>query len=414
MAFPWSGSKQPPPADWGDWGDWFNWKPQAAIPKPKTPRLYISLSSEGYGHSSRAMAIAKHCGELPLLLGTYGPALERLQRSGYPCVEITQEVRFVGKQGGFDVGQTVLKNQSKAITFPQLIQEEIDILQEHEVSCVVADGRMAPVLAAAKLKLPCVVLTNQSAFYPFFAKDSPLLKALGLSFEWLMKLWLSSAEEIFIPDFPPPNSVCLPNLSGKNEVKKRTRFVGPLVAWTPEELSPPEFDGDTRPSIAVSLGGHSYRQPLLEKVLQVARAFPDWRFDIITHLDSASPRPENVFLHQGKLNAAPYFKAAQLVITQAGHSTAMELLTLGKPCLVVPDTKQTEQENNASRLAELGVAKTLTYGELDRLASVLQEALHDESMKAAAERLAQQAAELQGAKRTADLLKAYAQRLTAY
>ncbi len=38
-------------------------------------------------------------------------------------------------------------------------------------------------------------------------------------------------------------------------------------------------------------------------------------------------------------------KAADLVVTQAGHSTAMELLTLGKPSVIIPDMKQREQEN---------------------------------------------------------------------
>ena len=39
--------------------------------------------------------------------------------------------------------------------------------------------------------------------------------------------------------------------------------------------------------------------------------------------------------------------AAQLIIAQAGHSTAMEILTLGKPALIIPIKGQIEQENNA-------------------------------------------------------------------
>jgi hypothetical protein len=93
------------------------------------------------------------------------------------------------------------------------------------VTLVVADGRIAPVVAASRMDVPCLVLTNQSAFYPFFAKDTPLVKLLGVSFEWVMKFWLCSAEEILIPDFPPPYTVCLPNLSLKPKVKKRTHFL---------------------------------------------------------------------------------------------------------------------------------------------------------------------------------------------
>lgn len=377
---------------------------------------YLSISSEGYGHSSRALALAQYFPPDELLIGTYGIALERLTAGlpGHRCVAIPQEIKFVGKAGSFDVGQTVFQNQAKALTFGQIVQDEMDLMQEHRVSLVVADGRMASVVAASRLRLPCLVLTNQSAFYPFFNTDSPLIRLLGLSFDLLMKFWLSSAEEILIPDFPPPYTICLPNLSTKNDVKKRTRFCGPLVAWQADAITPVSHE-DRRPSIVVSVGGHAYRRPLLEAMLKVAPAFPDYRFDVLCSFTTGSfTLPNNVFMHHQVSQAAPYFKAARLVITQAGHSTAMELLTLGKPAIIVPDTKQTEQENNARRMRELGVARVLGYDKLEQLASVLQDALDDQSLEAQAARFSAMAKDLNGAARTAGLLKEYAGRLSAY
>ena len=192
----------------------------------KTGIIYFSISSEGFGHSSRAIALAKQLSENSVLIGSYGIALERVKAHNLPCIEVARELQLVGKEGGFDMGQTILKNQGIALTFSQTVQEEQEIMRKNNVTLVVADGRMAAVVAASSLDIPCLVLTNQSAFYPFFEQDSPLVKLLGGTFDWLMKFWLCSAEEILIPDFPPPYTICLKNLTQNPTVKKRTRFVG--------------------------------------------------------------------------------------------------------------------------------------------------------------------------------------------
>jgi UDP-N-acetylglucosamine--N-acetylmuramyl-(pentapeptide) pyrophosphoryl-undecaprenol N-acetylglucosamine transferase len=204
-------------------------------PKRKTQspfRVYFSVSSEGYGHSSRAMALARHFERHEYLIGSYGIALDRLKELDFHAVPITQEYKLVGSDGSFDVAKTILNNQMAPLNFNQMVQDEMDVMRDYGATLVVADGRITPVVAAERMDIPCLVLTNQSAFYPFFEKDSPLVKLFGKSFEMMMKFWLSSAEEILIPDFPPPYTVCLPNLSLRPKVKKRTRFLGPLpLMW---------------------------------------------------------------------------------------------------------------------------------------------------------------------------------------
>lgn len=380
-------------------------------------KIYLSVSSEGYGHSSRALAIAKQFKPGEILIGTYSYALERVRSYDYPSVEVSQEVKFVGNEGHFDVGKTILSNPARALGFNQIVQEEMDIIRRHGITLVVADGRMAPVLAAERLDIPCIVLTNQSAFYPFFERDSALVKLFGRSFEWVMKLWLSSAEEILIPDFAPPHTVCLPNLSDNYQVKKRTRFVGPLVAWQAEEIQA-IAKPDGNPLIVVSLGGHEYRRPLFDAVIEAARQCAHMNFIIISSF-VAEDVPANVQIHPFVKEAAPYFKAADLVITQAGHSTAMELLTLGKRSLIVPDAQQIEQENNARRMEELGVALTMQYDDLiaggqDMLRAKMQELLESDRFGERCGELARMAAEVHGAATAANHLREFAHRLSAY
>ncbi|MDD3013163.1 MAG: glycosyltransferase [Candidatus Gastranaerophilales bacterium] len=376
-------------------------------------KIYFSISSEGFGHSSRILAMAREFNYDELLIGSYNYAFERIKKAGYPCIELQQELKLVGEKGVFDVGKTIFKNHSWALTFNQLVKQEMEIIKESGASCVVADGRLVPVMAADKLSLPCIVITNQSAFYPFFAKDSALVRVFGKSFDWIMKTWLSSAEEIIIPDFPPPYTICLPNLSHNFKVMKRTRFVGPLVSWDRDEITPVERT--EKPYIVVTLGGHSYRKPLFDTIIEVARQLPDIDFDIFTFFETNNI-PKNVKLMGMTPNLAQYMKAADLVITQAGHSTAMELLTLGKPSIIVPDLRQIEQENNASRMSELEVAKIIRYDELSikTLSDAVKFMLNNSSFAQNAEKFAIMASKIKGRKKAAEVLCDYASRLHHY
>ncbi|MEW5820171.1 MAG: glycosyltransferase [Cyanobacteriota bacterium] len=382
--------------------------------KPAKLRIYFSFSSEGYGHSSRALAVAKRFSDDELVLGTYSYAYEKIKSYSFPSIRLQQEIKLMGSDGSFDVGKTIIRSHSQALTYNQIIQQEIDVIEAYEPTCVVADGRMAPVLAADIIGLPCIVVTNQSAFYPFFEKDSALIKIFGKSFDWVMKTWLSSAEELLIPDFPPPHTVCLPNLSSNIKVMKRQKFIGPLVAWKRSEIEICERES-TRPYVIVTLGGHAYRRPLFDAMLSVANKLKDIDFDIFTSFEAKSI-PSNVTLRGLVPSIASYYKAASLIITQAGHSTAMEILTLGKPALVVPDKKQIEQENNARRLCELGVATQMKYDELsvNNLAQRIKMMLESSCYSEAAENMAQIAEKIDGTKQAEMVLRDYSTRLMAY
>lgn len=380
----------------------------------KRPKLYLSVSSEGYGHSSRAIAISKRFNRDEVIIGSYGYAYDRIASNKLPCITVPQELKFVGADGSFDVGKTIIKNHSWALTFNQLIQHEINIIEEQGATCVVADGRLAPVMAADKIGLPCVVVTNQSAFYPFFEKNSALIKIFGKSFEWIMKTWLSSAEEIIIPDFPPPYTVCLPNLSSNYKVMKRQRFVGPLVAWDRSDIEPIERTSD-RPYVVITLGGHSYRKPLFEAVIGAAKILKHVDFDVFTTFESKNI-PDNLTIKGIVDCIAPYIKRSSLVITQAGHSTAMENMTLGKPVLIVPDKNQIEQENNSRRLCELGVATQIQYDELsvNNLAQRIEMMLESSCYSESAENMANLAEEINGTKKAEEVLRDYFSRIQAY
>lgn len=326
-------------------------------------RIYFSVCGEGYGHSSRDMAIAKELSQdgACVLMGSYGYVLERLKKS-FDAIEVKREFEMIGNGGAFDLKATISQSKNQALQFSKIISHEKKIMEDLNATCVVADGRTGAVFAAFKLGIPCIIISNQTSLEPFFKESKFFLRFIGKHVEFTLKTTMTLAEIVLIPDFPPPHTVCLHNLSKSTYVMKKQVFIGPVISF---EEKPGSIVPDMkRPYILTLLGGHRFRLPIFTAIVKIADRFPDIDFLIFTKFTSKNV-PKNVIIREFAEDISVYMQNADLIITQAGHSTAMEILTLGKPALIIPDEGQIEQENNASRMRELGVCETLEYGTLE-------------------------------------------------
>lgn len=340
-------------------------------------RIYFSICGEGYGHSSREIAIAKRLKEMgaDILMGSYGYVLDRLSKD-FDSIELKREFEMVGDKGSFDLGATIKKSRKTAMQFSSIIKEEKKAIENFNATCVVADGRTAAIFAAFQLGLPCINVSNQTSLEPFFRDSNFLVRLIGKPVELTLQTATNLAEVTLIPDLLPPNTICLATLSNSRNTMKKQCFVGPLVSSEFFE-SAHQVDMKT-PFVLILLGGHSFRYPIFENILKIAGQFQELDFLIFTKFKS-DHLPPNVKVSEFAADISSYMKAADLIITQAGHSTAMEILTTGKPALIIPDRGQIEQENNAKRMRELGVCVTLDYDSLDpdSLSSKTRELLNE-------------------------------------
>jgi uncharacterized protein (TIGR00661 family) len=269
---------------------------------------------------------------------------------------------MMAKEGAFDLKATLLQSKNSALNYSGIISGEKKAMEDFSATCVVSDGRIAPVLAAFKLGLPCVVISNQTSIGSFFTESSFLVHLLGKPIEFSLKTSMELAEVVLIPDFPPPYTVCLDSLSKSRHVMKKQVFTGPIVA---EKYENPKKEPDVKePCVMTVLSGHDFSIPVFNGILSAAHRFPDVEFIVFAKFESKNI-PQNVRLMGFKDDLSSYMNSADLIITQAGHSTAMEIMTIGKPALIIPIKGQIEQENNAARLKALGICEILDYQSLD-------------------------------------------------
>lgn len=386
-----------------------------------THRIYFSVCGEGYGHSSRDLAIAKvlRRNGAQVLMGGYGYVLERLQED-FDCVKIRHEFEMVGDGGAFDLKATIARSTSSAMHFSKIISEESKIIQDFNATCVVADGRTAAVFAAFKLGIPCVAISNQTSLEPFFIDSKFILRLIGKPVEFTFKTSMSLAEDVLIPDFHPPDTVCLNTLSKSWHVMKKQHFIGPVTSIEVENIDTDDILRDNflstdKPFVLTLLGGHSYRRPIFTTLLDMAHRFPDVNFLIFTKFTAAS-YPDNVIVKTFAKDIFPYMKASALIITQAGHSTAMEILALGKTSLIIPDKGQIEQENNAARMKELRVCETLDYDCLtpDALFDAIHMLLNEPGYGERAKHYSKIVHEMKGDEKGAEIILELSNRVQAY
>ena len=142
---------------------------------------------------------------------------------------------------------------------------------------------------------------------------------------------------------------------------------------------------------------------------------PEILFIVLGHFTS-DVNLSNLYLVGFVDNPAGYYLNADLVITQAGHSTAMELITLGLPMLVVPDTYQVEQESNAKRLCELGIATKLSYKELNNgaLFDQVQHMLNEPAYAASAKDMTKLARSYTADEEAVRVIRDYSARIQSY
>jgi UDP-N-acetylglucosamine--N-acetylmuramyl-(pentapeptide) pyrophosphoryl-undecaprenol N-acetylglucosamine transferase len=347
-------------------------------------RVEFAPSGVGLGHAGRCIPIARGLQERDrnarVFFSTYLDAVSYIRREGFLTVEVPSMDFKVKPDGSVDFRRTAMSPGPFVAPFNFLGQvgKEIEVMETFEPDVVVSDSRASPLVAAYMLGIPSICILNQ--FQVIIPRKTHYLRlakfADAMSLTILGRIW-TTGSKVLIPDFPLPHTVCADNLCIPRAYRKKTRFIGPILSVRPETL-PNKKDlreklglDSEKPLIFAPISGPLKERAYLMSMLQtIFTEFPD-DYQII--MSQGYPKSHTPPMQHGNLrvfkwvpNRFEYLKACDIIVSRAGHGTVMQTICYGKPAILIPTPKHTEQQNNARRAVDLGVALTIEQESLNR------------------------------------------------
>jgi len=385
-------------------------------------RIYFSPCGLGLGHVGRCYPIAKELEKrgAETLFSTYLEGLKFLKKEKAKVVEAPPVAVKVKPDGTIDFARTAA-NPGPFIASYLLTRQviaEIEYMKAFKPDIVVSDARASPIIAAKLLGIPHLCLTNQfQVIIPRRRRFLRLAKfADMISLTFIGKIWTSGLT--LIPDFPPPYTISLGNLNIPKSYRKKVKLIGPIIHMRPEQLPSKEelrkkLNLDDRPVVFAPISGpikeRAYFTGLLRKFFM---EFPQ-KYQIVMSLGypNALTNPIQhgnlrVYRWMNDQTRFEYLKACDLIVSRAGHGTISQSMYYGKPMILVPTPSHTEQENNAKRAAQIGVAKLKEQPKLtkDELLQNIEEILEDEKIHKRACQVQKEVLKINGLKKTVEII----------
>lgn len=371
-------------------------------------RTLILVCGEGLGHTSRCIALARELvfAGHEVYFGAYGYSQELIERKGYNVSTIPSEITLVGEAGALDLKASIVETVKKG-RFLGIISIK-RLIKKTRPDVVISDSYFTGILGSKAMQVPCYIIMNQSNMEEFFKNKGVSSRLLGELVKKFYSGVFKITDGIIIPDYPMPYTICRKNISFNGKLLRKVFYSGPVVGKVYKEVVSAHVQ---HPHVLSTVGGFGYREPLLLKVIEAAEMSPDIYYTLLAG-PSVDPGkftglPSNVNILQFISDQFPYIKGSEVVIAPGGHSTLMETLSFGIPVLSFPDRDHTEQQNNASVIAENGLGYCLDYfSSPDEILLYIKEIVYNRKFVENAESMRQLSEQMNGANAICKLLEA--------
>ncbi len=345
-------------------------------------RVLFTPSGVGLGHVGRCIPIARRLKKdrVEILFSTYREGLKYVQKEGFQAVEAPDIGVAVKPNGSIDFRLTTV-NPGPFLTIYTIMKQidaEVNFMQAFNPDVVVSDSRASSLVAARFLDIPRICILNQ--FQVFIPRRKRFLKlariADATTLTLVGRVW-SDANQVLIPDFPPPYTISTKNLNIPKAYHKKLKLIGPILPIQSDDLpSKKELRKkcglpEDKPLIFAPISGPANERAYFTGLLrQIFRKFPD-DYQIIMSLgypnSSTKPVAEGNLIVYGWLpNRFEYLKASDVVVSRGGHGTLSQCICYGKPVILIPTPSHTEQFNNSKKAFDLGVAEIIKQEDLSR------------------------------------------------
>ena len=322
----------------------------------------------GMGHTSRSVALAQKLEEKgdEVLFASYGSGYQTLNEySDYNVVELPT-IKFYGSSGELNFKHTARKSIDAPYIFLKSIYHESRIIKEFNPDVVVSDSHYSVPITCKVLGLPCVLVSNDLApeLKEDYQKDRTL-EYLENGLQRFIKDVSRLCQSIIIPDIVNSYDVA-------PQIRDRVNFTGPILKMNPRTMGSKKelrerfgFDKSEK-MVMATVGGSEFGNKLLKLLHQAAPDLDCDRMILVTgpqiKLDlESSPQ---IICKRFLGDIMEWMKLSDFLVSLAGHTTSMEIASLGIPSLMVPIENHPEQMKNATKMERYGIAQVEKMGTL--------------------------------------------------
>lgn len=288
------------------------------------PILYIAITNHGFGHTTRAAAIAatiqKLCPDILLIMVTTAPRW---------LLESYIQGDFIYRPRSFDVGvvQSDSLTMDKAATLEKLqeikakqrsiVSSEVNFIRQNRVSLILADIPPIAAVIGKNAGIPCWMMSNFG--WDFIYRD------WGEEFRKI-SAWIedcfSNCDRLFRLPFHEPmsafNKITDVGLTGGSP---RYRLDELRATW--------QITNSVEKTILLTFGGLGLQQIPYDNL----KNFPDWQF--ISFDASAPSLPNLIKITDRQYRPVDFMPLCGKVISKPGYSTFAEVVRLGIPIVSI-------------------------------------------------------------------------------
>lgn len=326
---------------------------------------YLPAFGSGLGHVSRLSIIARELqlNGFDVRFSSFGEGAKYLREVGFEC-DTCPEMDVGLTDGKVSLKKTTLGFPSMMASFAKQVRFEMKNMAALKPKVVCNDSRLSSVIAASRKHIPCITMLNQIRIR---MPESGLSRVSSIGEETMAELlgraWALS-KEILVPDLAPPYTICEKSISDISSISKKVNYVGFIVKK--KEFKNSEL-AKLRSTFGINCskvffaqisGPAGTREGAVRKVIEASkRANGDFSLIISGGIVGGKTEPMkigNSWYFEWCPIRDELFALADYSIGRGGHSTIAQSLCYGKPMIIIPIEKHSEQIGNGSKVSELG------------------------------------------------------------
>ncbi len=333
-------------------------------------KVLIMPCGIGMGHASRCVTIAKKLQEegVEVAFASYGCGYEMLDSyHKYKTLKLP-EIKFYGDKGILDIKYTVKKSIDIPYIFLKSIYQESQIIKKFKPDIIVADSHFSVPITAKVLGIPCVMIQNEltlnfSELYP----EEKKVEYLETGLKKFIKDVCNLSEVIIIPDVVGSTEI-------PEKLDKKVVHTGPFLRddnhniMSKNDIKRKLGFNKHEKIVMATVGGSDFGIELLKLICEASSKIECDRLIIVTGPGIKSDficESDKVIKKKFLDNMMEWIKISDVIVTLAGHTTIMEIVSLGIPNIIIPIDNHPEQLKNAVNIKKYGISIVKELKNLD-------------------------------------------------